>query len=188
MTKRDSDRRFSRVEMNWDDPEYLEAIRLIRKFFPESKPIASTTLGLHWEPFLQAMGQCDCYHDTSCDPYCLETTAEMTLAQNGGTDGPEAEVYTRLLNHTGFSPTGRVVVIPETLHAGGWLLEERRPFVCHSRTLPERLADIDQHHPERYLFTGCSDTLLVYESGEALLVNHDERFFWARSKIRSQRS
>ncbi len=170
--------------MNWDDPEYLQAIRLVRKFFPESQAVASFETGLDWADFVLAMTWADCQRDSSCDPFSDSTVPEMTLASKGGTEGLEAEVYTRLLAHTGFSPTGRVVVIPQTLERGGWSLEDRLPFICHSQTLLERLREFDSMDIDRVVFNGNSDTLLVYESGQALLVNHDDCFFWAKSKIR----
>ena len=171
--------------MKWNDPEFLEAIRLIRKFFPESKAVISNDLGLHWDVFLSAMKLADWSEDSSCDPFCRTTTPEMTLAQVGGMDGTEAEIYDRLLGLSGFSPMGRAAVVPDTL---GWgeSSEDRLPFVCAAAKLGERLREIDDSESPRYVFgTGSSDTLVVFESGEALLANHDERFFWAKSRLRN---
>ena len=171
--------------MKWNDPEFLEAIRLTRKFFPESQAVVSTELGLHWDDFLGVMKWTDWGEDSSCDPFCRTTTSEMTLARDGGIDGTEVETLDRLLALTGYSPSGRVVVIPDALGRGE-STEDRLPFVCSAIKLRERLQEFDESDAPRHVFTtGSSDTLLVFESGEALLVNHDERVFWAKSTLRN---
>ena len=186
----------SMIGMEWDDPEFFEAIRLIRKFFPESRGYISSTQGIDWCHFLMAMEAAEFYHDCSCDPFWVDhadlSIPEVSLAMKGAIDGEESDIYARLIEHAGFSPQGRVVVVPDALGAGGGSIEDRRPFVCASRTLPIRLEEYQgkkspQGYPARPVFDGSSDSIFVYESGEAMLLQHDLRFFWARSRNASNR-
>ena len=172
--------------MRANDPEFLEAIRLIRKFFPESKPFVSVESGLAWDHFVGAMMKADFGMDDSLDPTKGTEAAENALASKALTTMGDAEIFLMLLEHAGFTPTGRAVVVPDTLGFAGSSIEERKPFVCNSGTLVERLEESDKNEVELPIrfFDGASDTIIVFESGEALLVNHDDHFFWAKSRIR----
>jgi hypothetical protein len=75
-------------------------------------------------------------------------------------------------------PQGRVVVVPDALNVNTISRENCLPFVCLAQTLPIRLSEPRSSD----LFNNCHDSLLVYESGEAIAIDHDERLFWARSK------
>lgn len=38
--------------MNGSDPAFVEAARLVREFFPESKAFITSDIGLDWDAFL----------------------------------------------------------------------------------------------------------------------------------------
>jgi len=115
-----------------------------------------------------------------CDPHT--PGPDLGLRVSGGVSGTEYEVYQRLLAHTGFMPKGRVVVVPDMVWSS---TEERPPFVCDTETLLIRLHERDATDQTCLVFDGSSDSLFVYETGEVLLLDHDQRLFWAQSKVRS---
>jgi len=151
--------------MTSDAPEFLEAIRLIRKFFPESQRFISEETGLAWDAFVGAMMAADYHCDHSCDALRNFGAPDLGLATRGGLSGGDAEIYLRLLAHAGFAPTGRAV-------------EKCLPSVCHSRSVAARLRETPSFS------LGTRDTLFVFESGEALLIDHDERVHWSKSHLR----
>ncbi|MBB6050173.1 hypothetical protein [Armatimonas rosea] len=165
--------------MTGDCPEFIEAIRLTRDFFPEAKPYISLERGLHWDHLWQALLDAGARMDFSCDSGC-HRPGEHALVHK--LHRPEVvsddEIYRVLLEHTGFSPTGRVVVIPDASWRPGFVPSARLPFVCSSQTVATRLHEYDD------LFFQGNDTVFVFESGEAFLLNHDEKFIWAKSKQR----
>jgi len=179
--------------MNGNDPEFLEAIRLTKKFFPELKMYISDHCGLDWCDFLSALEEGIGFgEDWSCDPYGTPgykvQNPEPSLEDRGGVEGSDREVYVRILEHVSFKPKGRVLIVPDTLPITGGSMEERPPFVCSVDRVLERLEERPfQSHPivgldRPYIFDGSSDTIFVFESGEAFLLQHDNRLFWARTR------
>lgn len=162
--------------MQGDDPEFLEALRLIQKFFPESKSWLTEDVGLDWDSFVGAMQAADYAADYSCDAFRQPSAPVLGLSEQGGLQGRASEVFQRLLLHTGMKPAGRAVVVPDAIGHTGWSREECLPFICAAQTIPERLDEIT-------FFGQSRDSLFVFESGEALLIDHHERVHWARSRI-----
>jgi hypothetical protein len=163
--------------MKGSDPEFVEAARLIREFFPETAATATPEAGLTWETLWLAMSWCDFHLDCTCVE--KGATGDVSrLYELGGVEGTDEVVYLRILRLTGFQPSGRVVVIPDSLGPTSRSLDIDPPFVCHSRTLAERLRERDG------LFGCGNDTLIVFESGEAIVVNHDSYVCWSKSKLR----
>jgi hypothetical protein len=161
--------------MRGDDPQFVEAARLVTKFFPESSGFISD-IGLCWDAFVGAMMVANYAADHSCYPFRNPSDPDLGLATKGGLDGADEDVYARLMSHAGLAPFGRAVVILDAIGTDGWSAEECPPFVCDSRIVPQRLHEI-------ICFGQSRDTIFVFESGEALLVDHDERVHWARSKM-----
>ena len=170
--------------MNHPSPQTIEACRLVRKFYPESKATIQAERPFGAYDLVTAMSWGADYHvDFSCEavPH-LKNPPDLGLAARGGVcDDDDDAIYVRLLAHTCFSPTGRVVIFPDD-----WPREEREPFVCHSRTAIERIREfgINSQSTTPCFFDNCSDIMFVYESGEAMILDHDQRFFWSRSKLR----
>lgn len=164
--------------MTGNDPEFLEALRLIRKFFPESRAYLTDERGLDWDAFGGAMQCGDFAFDNSCDHFRFQDSPVLEFEGLGGLDGTPDEVYQRILSLAGFAPSGRAVVVPDAIGFGGRSIEECRPFVCAAARLPERLREIPRFWMDRH------DTVIVFESGEAILVNHDDRLYWSRSRLR----
>lgn len=162
--------------MKGNDPEFVEAARLVRKFFPESNACNPVVAGLDWDAFLGAMMTANFEADYSCCPFRNPTDPDLGLAQKGGLAGDDGDVYLRLLSHAKLTPSGRAVVILDAIGDSGWSTEDCPPFVCASKTVPQRISEIA-------CFGQSRDTLFVFESGEAMLVDHDERVHWARSMI-----
>jgi|GEM_PF-2396199 len=177
--------------MNGNDPEFIEAIRLIRKFFPESKRYISDQTGLDWCSFLNALRDGATFgEDWSCDLFGIPgftiMIPEPSFSDRGGIEGSEGEVFLRILNHIGFTPTGRAVVVPDAMSITETATEDRHPFVCSANRVAERLDEmVHVDHisgcNRPYVFDGLSDSIFVFESGEAFLLQHDIRLFWARS-------
>lgn len=165
--------------MTGDCPEFVEAIRLTRDFFPEAKPYISLEQGFHWDNLWQALLDADAMTDFSCEFGCHQPEEHALVHK---LYRPEVvsddEIYAVLLEHTGFSPTGRVVVIPDASWRPGFTPQVRFPFVCSSQTVATRLREYDD------LFFQGNDTAFIFESGEVFLLNHDEKFIWAKSKRR----
>ena len=166
-------------DMKGNDPEFLEAARLVRKFFPESSSFIPEGIGLDWDSFLGGMMTANYEADYSCYLFRNSTDPEQGLAQKGGLDGEEGEVYQRLLSHTKMTPSGRAVVILDAIGETGWSTEECPPLICASPTVPKRISEFA-------CFGQSRDTIFVFESGEALLVDHDNRVHWARSNVNQQ--
>jgi hypothetical protein len=165
--------------MQGDDPQFLEAVRLARKFFPESKGYIFDETGMDWDSFGLAMQTADYQADYSCDPFRHPTSPDLGLLKKGGLDGDEAEVYQRLLEHTGFTPQGRALIVFDAIGLEGWSLDACLPIACHSSTVPERLKD------QNCFKQGHREMIFIYESGEAILIDHDNRVHWAKSRIRN---
>ncbi len=88
--------------------------------------------------------------------------------------GTAQEGYGRILEASGFSVGGRVVVIPEAFSEPRFAIQNPAPFVCDSKMVAERLgADF---------FGQAHDCLFVYESGHAIAVNHDSVIWWAQAR------
>jgi len=167
-------------------PPNIEATRLVRKFFPESRATIQEGRRFGVYDLVTAMSWGNDYHaDFSCEPIpYLENPHDLGLAKRGGVEDDDEVVYLRLLEHSGFSPSGRVIIFPDDFPAEG-----RVPFVCHSRTALDRIREFENNSQLtslcRLFFDGCSDIIFVYESGEAMVLDHDQRFFWAKSKLRN---
>lgn len=162
--------------MKGSDPEYVEAIRLALKFFPEAKGFVSLATGLHWDAFLGAMKTAKLGEDYSCDPLHNGSVID-SLASKGGLEGNEEEIYARLLKQANLQPQGRAVVIPDAIGYSDQSIENCRPFICHSRTVSKRLQEIS-------CFATGRNSIFIFESGAALLIDHDDRVYWAQSFIR----
>ena len=158
--------------------KFEEAIRLIHKFFPESKSNFSKEVGIGIYKFLESVRECNFYLDVSCDPFLIPPEPDLGLGKKGGFNGGIAEVLNRLLDHASFSPLGRCVIIPDVVPESAWHKYPQLPIICDSRKVPERIWELDSAE----VFSNASyDSLFVFESGEAMGVDHDLRFFWAKS-------
>lgn len=166
--------------MKESHPEPVELLRLVQTFFPEAKPYLQSGLGLEWDGFLGAMKLADYAADYSCDPFREPGSPDFGLARIGGFEGDDAAVYRRLLSHARLAPSGRVVVIPEGLTTNGGMSATCQPFVCAAESASDRLRE----HP---CLGRALEMIFIFESGEALLVDHDYRVHWARSKINQPR-
>lgn len=162
--------------MDTHSPEFVEAVRLARKFFPEAVSFAHSDVGLDWNAFLGSMMTADYSVDCSCDALRRESDPDLGFAGTGGFDGSDEDVYARILAHTSIVPSGRAIVVPDAIGFQEWSKETCPPFVCDSRRVPERLREIQ-------CFESSRNTLFVFESGDALLIDHDQRIHWARSRI-----
>ena len=150
---------------------------MVNKFFPESKGYVSKETGLDFGNFILAMklGNFNC--DYSCEVYGIPPGPDLGLAHKGGFDGEYGTVYLRLLEHANFHPEGRCIIVPDVLgfNYGSHTLE--KPFICDQKMVGVRLEELDN------FFDESCDILIVFESGEALAIDHDHRFFWSKSKI-----
>ena len=163
--------------MDSSSPQTIEVCRLVRKFFPESKATIQLERRFGVYDLVTAMSWGSGYHaDFSCEasPY-LETPPDLGLATRGGVWDDDGAIYLRLLEHAEFSPSGRVIIFPDDFPYDG-----REPFVCHSRTALDRIREFES---ATCFFDNCSDIMFVYESGEAMILDHDQRFFWSKSKL-----
>ena len=77
---------------------------------------------------------------------------------------------------TNFAPVGRTVVVPDIMGKGGWTTEKVSPFVCAFETVGQRIQEFGF-----FFFEASRDKLFVFESGELILIDHDNRIFWAKS-------
>ena len=155
--------------MHFENPIWLEVVRLTHKFFPESRG----------------------YIHSPAD-FKLDTVYEMLRSASPDlkrhlydADLKNFDIYNWIMETASFSPRGRAVVVPECEVA------ERVPFVCDFRHAAER---IDEGIPSQWpdgssyispVFNSGSDTFIVFESGEAILADHHEGVCWARSKIKT---
>ncbi|KXX67852.1 hypothetical protein [Flammeovirga sp. SJP92] len=161
---------------------YSESIRLIHKYFPESKSTFTKELGIGIYNFITSMKFCDFNLDLSCTHG--GSVQEFELSEKGGFIGDNDKVYQRLLLHSGFKPEGRCVIIPDVVSENDWESYSVIPIICDSDMVGRRLLELETDSNYE-IFDGSSfDTLFVFESGEAMGVDHDNRFFWAKSKKR----
>ncbi|MEM8670482.1 MAG: hypothetical protein AAGG48_23350 [Planctomycetota bacterium] len=171
--------------MDWNDPDLVETRRLIRKFFPESRATVHLDRPMGVYDLVTAMSWARHFQDFSCErvPY-LDSPPDLGLKDRGGVWDDDDSIYERLLDHTGFSPSGRVVIIPDDHCTWG-----RMPIVCLSRTAIDRVREFSATYSGdskcKLFFDNISDIIFVYESGEAIVLDHDQRFFWAKSKLRT---
>lgn len=162
--------------MKGNNPKFIDAIALAMEFFPESVPFIGPSVGFQWDAFLGAMKMAHYEADYSCYPFRNLADPDRGLAAKGGLNGTDAAVYSRLLAHVELCAKGRVIVVPDALGLEGWSDEECLPFVCDSQSIREQI-------DRQSCFATSRDTIIVFESGEAILVDHDERVHWARSRI-----
>jgi len=153
--------------MQFDNQIWLEVARLIHKFFPESRAYIHTPADLSLETAYEVL--------LSADPNLQRVLYDPNLE--------DSDLYNWIMQTASFSPIGRAVVVPECQYAA------RIPFICDTKRVGER---IDEGVPGRMLldspyvtavFDCCSDTFVVFESGEAFLADHHEGVCWAHSKI-----
>lgn len=156
-------------------PETLEAVRLINKFFPESKGFINAEQGIQVYEFVRAMKLTNPQQDFSCDSHnTIPQNISPSLEDKGGFCGDAETILARLLEHSGFTPSGRCLIIPDALGKGSSDVKYN-PIVCDCKKLTERVEELD------CMFDNMSDSIFVFESGEAFVVDHDLRFFWAKS-------
>lgn len=166
----------SNTEHNYN--KFQEALRLINKFFPETKGIFSKENGVNVHNFINSMRLCDLKLDVSCDPFGMPSEPNLGLNRKGGFRGEYDIIFERLLEHANFSPIGRCVLILDIIPKIHWSAYSILPIVCDSKKVSERINEFNSSD----FFMGTSfDTLFVYESGEAMLIDHDNRFYWAKS-------
>ena len=89
------------------------------------------------------------------------------------------EILDRLIKYTETKPKGRVVIVPDCVTSS---MEDRKPFVCHSNSLIQRIKEFDEDPDGLYIFDGSSDIIIVFESGEAFVIDHDQRFYWSKAR------
>ena len=105
---------------------------------------------------------------------------DTDLASHGGVWDDDSVIYQRLLDRAAFNPTGRVVILPEDCST--W---DRNPIIRDSATAIDRVREFsenylwDLHCP--MFFDNDSDIVFVYELGETVVLDHDQRFFWGKS-------
>jgi hypothetical protein len=156
-------------------PETLEAVRLMNKFFPESKGFVNTEQGIYVYEFVSAMKLTNFQQDFSCDPYnIIPQNIFPSLKDKGGFDGDTEAIIARLLEHSGFSPAGRCLIIPDARGKGS-SDTKYNPIVCDYKKVAQRVEELD------CIFDDICDSIFVFENGEAFVVDHDLRFFWAKS-------
>ena len=160
-----------------------ECRRLIRKCYPDCTATVHVNKPMCAYALVTAMSWG--LHDTdySCEACPRETrsASDKDLASQGGVwDNDDSTIYQRLLDRAGFSPTGRAVILPDDYCTFG-----RAPIVCDSRTASERVFEFSDKNAGdaqcSVLFDNISDIVFVYESGEAMVLDHDQRFFWGKS-------
>ncbi len=160
---------------NGNTPEFTEAIRLINKFIPESKAHIHKESGISLKQMIAYVPLEDFKSDFSCYHFVLPEDPDLGLRKKGGFEGENDEIYFRLIKHTGFSPRGRAVVVPDVRVKGECSSEDMKPFVCAVETLPSRLNELDHFFDESF------DRLIVFETGEVICIDHDLRVFWGAS-------
>ena len=157
------------------DEEFCEPLRLIRKFFPESKARVTDFENLSVWDFLAAMEFVGLAVDFSYEPFGIPPGHRGDFAAKVDDRWNNEEVYRIVLEHTEFAPSGRVVILRGDRRASS------NYIVCDSRAAASRLAELDGR-----LLSAGDDWLFVYESGEAFVIDHDNRLYWARSRGRDR--
>ena len=167
-----------------------EARRLIEKFFPESVGLIPDGSVISFVGMLNAMDRAGLCFDASCDPFAslhfshiMRPEQDESFASRGGFSGASfGGVYERILDHTGISPSGRIVLIPDNHVTVG------TPYclICDVGRAVQRVEELEGRHVW-HVFDGSNDTLIVYESGEAIAIDHDRRLWWATSRMRVRR-
>ena len=153
--------------MQFDDPIWLEVVRLTHKFFPESRGYVRSPADLGLDTAYELL--------RFADPSLQRVLYDPNLE--------DSQLYDWILNTASFAPTGRAVVVPDCQYA------ERSPFVCDAKRVGERIDEgVTDRTPDgspyqSAIFNCGSDTFVVFESGEAFLADHHEGLCWARSKI-----
>jgi len=160
------------------NPEFHEAIRLVREFFPETKPYISYEQGLGFQGIITAMRLGEFYEDFSCDTCAVKYTHEPNFYTKGGFDRNDNEAYMDLLEYSGFNVSGRVIIIPDAIGNGSWTETHGNcyPIICSSKIASQRLEE------REVIFNGSADSVFVYESGHIIAVDHDSKIFWSKSK------
>ena len=170
------------------DISQQEAIRLARKFFPESKRWVSEEQGIHWGEFIRALvdsgdGGYDVSHDcwTPDSDFGLSEWKGVSLVNSRALDLPYDEGISFILSRFPNPPSGRVIVIPESFSKGTTVLNDLLPFICKVGSLSKRLMEYwDDLRP---FWNGVNDSIFIFESGEAFVIDHDLRLWWATSRI-----
>lgn len=155
--------------------EFLEVIRLVNLFFPESKGYISKYQIVSIQNILSIPSK-NLQTDFSCDYFGIISGTHSELKKIGGFEGSNDEIYARIIKYTSLDPQGRVLVIPDALCK--ICTENNQPFVCDISNLPTRLNEDDCFFDESH------DRILLFESGEVICIDHDLRLFWTSSKIR----
>lgn len=154
----------------------LEIVRLTNKFFPESKGYISNETGLSFWDFISAMKSGFFQCDYSCEPFGVPPGPDLGLSKKGGFQGDDQSIYSRLLEHANFHPDGRCIIVYDALGLKGWSTNYIRPIICSHKMVGQRIEEFDS------FFDEYSDSLFIFESGEAMAIDHDLRFFWSKSK------
>ena len=137
------------------------------------KPVSLT-----WAEGLETLHRCLPDSTRFRAPKDLNFDSVVTaITSGGGTLHPleasfedaDTEVIRKLLLSARWPGTGKVLIIPDC----GDL--SKPPLLCELRDLLQVVESYSAPVTGRGLFDGCSDVLLVSETGGALLIDHDER-------------
>ena len=72
-------------------------------------------------------------------------------------------------------------MIPESFSKGTTVLNDLLPFICKVGSLSKRL--MEYWEDLRPFWNGVNDSIFIFESGEAFVIDHDLRLWWATSRI-----
>ncbi|MEL6342163.1 MAG: hypothetical protein AAFV53_03460 [Myxococcota bacterium] len=110
--------------------------------------------------------------DYSCEAFGIPPGFRGTLASKiWSENSSNVDLFKIFLEHTSFLPSGRMVFV----FSGFW---DPTHLICHTRTASQRLKELED---DGIYLDSAEDCLFVFESGEAIVSDHDNRLFWARS-------
>ena len=115
---------------------YQESIRLIHKFFPESRSYLNEANGFSFNNVLMSMDNGNLNKDYSCDPFQTPAEPNLGLLNKGGFTGSYSIIIERLLDHSKFSPKGRCVVIPDLADKPYWKNASDKPCLLYTSPSP----------------------------------------------------
>jgi len=119
------------------------------------------------------------------DPKDLSFDSAVAAITSGGrfltpsalvVDGDDEEMMRKLFAAAGWPVVGKVLVIPDCGDVS------KPPLLCELASLSQMVANYSAPSTGRGLFDGGSDVLFVRETGEALLIDHDERCWHTASR------
>jgi len=131
------------VFMKWNDTEFMESIRLINKFFPESIGYVTPENGIFPLEILLSMNLWGLFANIEKNRNNAFIKPNFKKLPIDIFEDQVNKGFLQLFEYMGFNPNGRCIVVPDMVK---WSKETLKPFTCSTKILDLRIAEMEDYY------------------------------------------